>query len=85
MAQTPDRYPGTRFEEELVLDDRTGFPAPTAEGTMNYRNGGFELVDASGSFDPRTGGDNPINRLMVSSVTGALYTSCVDGVLYTIN
>lgn len=54
MGKTPDRFPGTREEDEIELVEDT--TDPTVEGRMRYVSGSFKLRDASGVFDPRSGG-----------------------------
>lgn len=55
MPATPDRKPG-RLEE----DDEVFFvpnPTPPSEaGAFNYNGTSFQMRDATGVFDPRTGG-----------------------------
>lgn len=56
MPQTPDRHPGPLIEDEEIRLVSTA-SAPSVEGAMNYGDGGsFQMRDASGIFDPRTGG-----------------------------
>lgn len=54
MPQTPDRFPGTRQEEELQLEDTAA--NPSAAGGMTYNAGSFAFEDSLGVFNPRTGG-----------------------------
>ena len=51
MGRTPDRFPGPREDEELVLEERPDDP-PTV-GSLRYVTGRFRLRDADGLFNPR--------------------------------
>lgn len=54
MGTQPDRHPGPAIEEELVLEaDPTD---PTTVGAVRFNGEAFRLRDATGVFDPRTGG-----------------------------
>src|SRR3972149_2910078 len=46
MGRTPDRFPGTRFEDELVIESED------ASGSITFVSGAFKLRDLSGSFNP---------------------------------
>jgi hypothetical protein len=54
MGRTPDRFPGTREEEELLFE--TNAPDPTDDGAVRYNGTSFRMKDSTGVFDPRTGG-----------------------------
>ena len=54
MPRTPDRFPGSREEEEIIVEDTGQDPADA--GGVRYNGGVFKLRDAIGVFDPRTGG-----------------------------
>lgn len=51
MARTPDRFPGPREDEELLLDECA--EDPTAPGGLRFVDGAFRMRDDSGVFDPR--------------------------------
>lgn len=54
MSATPDRFPGEREEEGIILiDDGSGDPPST--GGMRYVSGAFRLRDSVGVYDPRSG------------------------------
>lgn len=53
MAKTPDRRPGPSFEEAVLFDSTV---AATAAGEQRYDGTKFSMFDASGEFDPRSGG-----------------------------
>lgn len=55
MTVTPDRFPGTREEFEIALDEQTGVE-PAEVGGIVYSDGAFKLRDSSGVYDPRSGG-----------------------------
>lgn len=60
MGITPDRFPGTSDEEELLLEDRTADGDPTQEGAIRYLNGDFRAKNATGVVSLTTGsGLNP--------------------------
>lgn len=54
MPTTPDRHPGPALEEELQLEPQG--TDPDVAGALRYVGGAFRLKDASGVFNPRTGG-----------------------------
>jgi hypothetical protein len=78
--RTPDRFPGKRIEEELSLE--TNGAPDGGPGSVSYSGTSFVLVDSVGGYDPRTGGDNPLEKVMANSQTGDVYTSCIDGQIY---
>lgn len=51
MTTTPDRFPGTREEDELELKPASS--DPTVVGAMRSVSGRFRLRDDVGVFDPR--------------------------------
>ena len=51
MPITPDRFPGTREEEELALQPASS--DPTVVGAMRLVSGRYRLRDDLGGFDPR--------------------------------
>lgn len=55
MGTTPDRRPGPLIEDEEIrlVSNATG---PTVAGAFNYDGTSFQMRDATGVFDPRTGG-----------------------------
>jgi hypothetical protein len=54
MPRTPDRTPGRRYEEKLTLTN-DGLTADDP-GDMVFDGTDFSLRDATGPFNPRTGG-----------------------------
>lgn len=53
MAKTPDRFPGTREEQELLLEpESTG---PTTVGAIRLVSGDFLARDNAGVFNLRSG------------------------------
>lgn len=54
MSKTPDRFPGEREDEGLLLTDEG--VSPTQEGETRYRAGSFQMRDSAGIFNPRDGG-----------------------------
>ena len=54
MPRTPDTRPGPLYEnEEIVLEANA--VGPTVGGAFNYNGSVFQMRDAAGTFDPRTG------------------------------
>jgi hypothetical protein len=51
---TPDRFPGTREEDEVKIVPGTSDPVD--EGAIRYVSGAVRIRDASGVYDPRQGG-----------------------------
>lgn len=60
MSRTNPRRIGPLREEQIILnqtdDDFNPVTDPTEEGGVTYHDGSFAMRDASGVFDPRTGG-----------------------------
>jgi hypothetical protein len=54
MARTPDRVPGASLEEKLAFSDE-GLTADNP-GEVVFNSGDFQMRDATGLFNPRTGG-----------------------------
>lgn len=54
MPITPDRFPGPLEDEELRLTPDASDPA--VEGAVKFNGTDFRMKDASGVFNPRTGG-----------------------------
>jgi len=50
---TPDRFPGSLGEEEIVLEEQ--IENPSVEGAVRYVNGSFKAKDETGVFDLRAG------------------------------
>lgn len=61
MPRTPDRFPGTRCEDELFFEDNPGVPAGT--GHIRYDGSGFVAEDSIGVFNLRTAGSDDPNSL----------------------
>jgi hypothetical protein len=55
MPRTPDRHDGDRDETAVVFED-TSPTVTSQEGELRYSGSFFRMRDASGEFDPRTGG-----------------------------
>lgn len=55
MPRTPDRTPGRRYEEKLTLTSDEGLTADDS-GDMVFDGTDFSFRDATGPFNPRTGG-----------------------------
>ncbi len=50
MSRTPDRFPGSREETEIVVFNE----ADTQSGSINFVTGVFILSDSLGPYNPRT-------------------------------
>lgn len=72
MTKTPDRFPGSREETELLL--RAQPSDPTDAGATRYVTGGdFAMRDQYGVFNPRhadQGGDD--NRYLILRTDGGV-------------
>jgi len=53
MPQTPDSFNGPSYEEGTYYQETS---LATAPGEVRYASGRFSLYDASGEYDPRSGG-----------------------------
>jgi len=53
MSLTPDRYPGTREEEEILLEEKAA--PPTVAGALRRVGNDLIFRDALGNFNPREG------------------------------
>lgn len=65
MGRTPDRYPGIREEEGILLTDSPS--APSDPYSLARVDGDIEGVDSVGTFNPRDG--DTLKGLDVSSAT----------------
>lgn len=54
MPATPDRKPGP-LEEDEELRFGPNPASPTQAGAVNYSGTSFQMRDAMGTFDPRSG------------------------------
>jgi len=83
MARTPDRFPGTRLEEELQLEDQGS--DPTTTGGMTYNGGAFAFKDSVGVFDPRTGGSGltPSTHRTQDQLVHDIAETSYDELVYT--
>jgi hypothetical protein len=80
MPQTPDRKPGPLQElEEIQLLTPAG-SAPSVSGGMVYDPGigSFQFRDATGTFDPRSGGAGltPTSHRFLDQLVHALAEDC---------
>ena len=55
MPPTPDRKPGPLEEDEEIRFIANLVP-PSQAGAVNFNGTSFQMRDATGTFDPRTGG-----------------------------
>jgi hypothetical protein len=53
MSKTPDRFPGEREEDEIVLE--ADAVDPTVAGALRFNGTTFRFRDAAGVFDPAVG------------------------------
>lgn len=83
MAQTPDRFPGEREDEGILLDEVTTVPQNT--GGIRYVSGSFQMRDSIGVFNPRTGADDKTVKVSANDATSAfLDTKIVAGTNITL-
>jgi len=54
MPATPDRKPGA-LEEDDEIRFVANVALPTQAGAVNYNGTSFQMRDAAGTFDPRSG------------------------------
>jgi hypothetical protein len=54
MPVTPDRFPGSREEDEIIFEENSSDPGDV--GAIRYVSGGFRAKDGIGVFDLRSGG-----------------------------
>ena len=74
MPSTRDHRDGPLYEEEIIFDELPS--APSAAGRMRYVGGSFSMRDASGIFDPRTGGSGGLlGRAIFKTDGGLIYDS----------
>ena len=74
MPQTPDRFPGEREDEGLILSDE-GLE-PDKDGEVRYNSGDFRMKDHLGVFNPRSsgGGTTPTHRDQILFANGSVFT-----------
>jgi len=79
MSVTPDRFPGPLLEtDEVQLSPNPGDPEIT--GTLRFDGSAFLMKDATGVFNPRTGGASiGVDQLIITTENGIVYDS--DGIL----
>lgn len=75
MSKTPDRFPGEREDEGLVISDE-GID-PDKLGEVRYSAGDFKMKDHLGVFNPRTSGGGGYTAThtgqFLASVDGATF------------
>ena len=75
MPTTPDRFPGPREDEELILE--TNAPDPTTAGAIRYNGSAFRARDATGVFDVRSGsGISEAQHEVLDTLTHLLAETC---------
>lgn len=89
MSRTPDRFPGIRVEEGILLTDDPidgNGPLPQPNGAMRYISGSFLFKDSVGVFDPRSGADDKDVKVSLGDTTpGFLSQKIVAGTNVAIN
>jgi hypothetical protein len=71
VTKTPDRFPGSRDEDELIL--RSQGSDPTEAGATRYVSGDFRMRDQYGVFNPRTDDDQgEDNRYLIFRSDGGI-------------
>ena len=67
MPQTPDRRPGATYEDdEIVLESNAS--GPSVPGAVSFNGTSFQMQDAMGVFDPRTGGAGVTDHGMLTGL-----------------
>lgn len=56
MPQTPDRHPGPMIEDDEIILKENSLGDPTEVGGIRQVGGVFRMKDATGVFNPRSGG-----------------------------
>ena len=74
MPKTPDRHPGSAYDNELQFVD-DGLGEPQTPGAMHFNQGVFRICDAVGVYNPR--------RLWSAFLDGAASESLTSGTVYT--
>ena len=82
MPRTTNRNPGVDYEDEATVYETTvSDPAGFGPGGVRYDGTAFVMEDASGQFDPRTGGGGGITEpqhksldVLVHNVAEPAYT-----------
>ena len=57
MIKTPDRFPGSGFQEELILEENAVITLPES-GSLRFISGSLSFMDTYGIFNPRGGRDS---------------------------
>jgi hypothetical protein len=77
MGRTPDRYPGIREEEAILITDSP--TEPTEPFTIARVGGKLRVIDDLGPYDPRGGGALPAATevgQMLFSFDGSTFQIC---------
>lgn len=78
MGITPDRFPGTSDEEELLLEDRTADGNPTEDGAIRYVGGDIVAKIPSGVVSlTASAGSSLLGRAVFTTDGGLVYS--LDG------
>ncbi len=83
MAVTPDRFPGTREEDEIVLVDQGSSEIPSVPGAMLRAGDDILMRDVTGTFNPRSGGSRV--GLLVFKIDGGLVYNFAGEPLLKVN
>ena len=57
MIKTPDRFPGSGLQEELIIEENAVITLPES-GSLRFTSGSFSFMDTYGVFNPRGGRDS---------------------------
>lgn len=74
MPSTPDRKPGPLEEDEEIQFVPNVTP-PTQEGAFNYDGSKFQMRDATGVFDPRTGSSIDLDDVVLDTDGQVVYVN----------
>ena len=72
MPATPDRKPGPLEEDEEIRFVANAV-SPTQVGAMNYDGSSFQMRDATGVFDPRSGGGVDLDDVVLDEQGRVVY------------
>lgn len=67
---TPDRFPGSRLEDEIVLEENPG--PSSGPGSILYDGTNFQLQDSAGAYNPRSG-SSLLGKAVFKSDGGIVY------------
>jgi hypothetical protein len=83
MPRTPDRFPGERLEESLVLETLLAGEEPPDQGGVRFVDGSFSLRDNLGLFNPRaSSGISEATHQTLDTLVHEIAETCSTEVIY---